>query len=141
MSREPLFAGLIVDEFDHPVGSALVGADPCYVVDDHGFKLHLASEAIDRQVLALMQDFLQGHEDLVGEQAAKMLGQDDIFTVATIIQQLKHLDQQFDLLLKMGIPEAQRAYLGMLGFRVRINMHGEVLGIDQPGVADGGEGE
>ena len=36
MSRQPLFAGLIVDENDHLVGTALVGDEPCYVIDDTG---------------------------------------------------------------------------------------------------------
>jgi hypothetical protein len=39
-----------------------------------------------------------------------------------------------------GIPEEVRAYLGMMGFRIRINLHGEVLEIDQPGIeTDEGE--
>jgi len=42
--------------------------------------------------------------------------------------------------MKMGIPEDMRAYLGMMGFKVIINVHGEVLKVDQPGTASG-EGE
>jgi hypothetical protein len=34
-----------------------------------------------------------------------------------------------------------RAYLGMIGFKVIINIHGEVLKVDQPGTASGNEGE
>jgi hypothetical protein len=33
-----------------------------------------------------------------------------------------------------------RTYLGMIGFKVVINVHGEVLKVDQPG-ATGAEGE
>jgi len=32
-----------------------------------------------------------------------------------------------------------RTYLGMMGFKVVINMHGEVLSVDQPGTASGDE--
>jgi hypothetical protein len=42
----------------------------------------------------------------------------------------------------MGLPEETRAYLGMMGFHVRINVHGEVLAVEQPGMIDpdsGGE--
>jgi hypothetical protein len=28
-----------------------------------------------------------------------------------------------------------RAYLGMMGFRIIINIHGEVLRVEQPGIA------
>jgi hypothetical protein len=42
--------------------------------------------------------------------------------------------------MQAGIPEDMRTYLGMMGFKVVINMHGEVLDIDQPGIAsDDGE--
>jgi hypothetical protein len=41
--------------------------------------------------------------------------------------------------MKAGIPEDIRAYLGMMGFKVTINMHGEVLDIDQPGTASDDE--
>jgi hypothetical protein len=69
-----------------------------------------------------------------------MLGQEDVFTKAAIEQQLKNIDKQFDQLMQAGIPEDMRAYLGMVGFKVIINMHGEVLKVDQPSSAgDGGE--
>jgi hypothetical protein len=65
-----------------------------------------------------------------------MLGQEDIFTKAMIETQLKNIDQQFDTLLKTGIPEEGRAYMGMMGFRITIDIHGEVINIDQPGMID-----
>ncbi len=141
MAREPLFAGLIVDEFDRPVEFTHVGDEPCYVVDDQGFKRHIPSEDVDRQVLDQMLALMEGHEDLIGEQAAKMLGQDDIFSVAMLTNQLKQMDKQFEAVLETGLPENARAYLGMLGFQIRINLHGEVLEVRQPGIADPGDEE
>ena len=71
-----------------------------------------------------------------------MLGQEDIFTKAMIEQQLKNIDKQFDTLMQAGIPEEGRAYLGMLGFKVVINVHGEVVRVEQPGaISDEGDGE
>jgi hypothetical protein len=134
MPYKPLFVGLIVDEYDHPVDITYVGDEPCYVVDDAGFRRHISSEQVDRQVLQLMGNMIQGHEDLLAEQTAKMLGQDDIFSRALIEKQLKNIDQQFDAVLQTGIPEEGRAYMGMMGFRVRINVHGEVIDIEQPGM-------
>ena len=64
-----------------------------------------------------------------------MLGQEDIFTKAMIEQQLKHVDKQFDALMQAGIPEDGRAYLGMMGFKVVINVHGEVVRVEQPAAA------
>jgi hypothetical protein len=133
MSSLPLFSGLVVDEFDQPVPVVYVGDEPCYVVDDAGFRRHIPCEQVDRQVLRVMGEMIQGHEDLLAEQTAKMLGQDDIFSRALIENQLKNLDQQFEAVLKTGIPEEGRAYMGMMGFKVRINVHGEVLEVNQPG--------
>lgn len=141
MPKNPLFAGLVFDEFGRPADTALVGEEPCYVVDDAGFRRHIPSEQVDRQVLGHIADLMKGSEDLISKETAKMLGQEDVFTTAAIEQQLKNIDKQFDQLMLAGIPEDMRAYLGMMGFKVVINIHGEVLSIDQPGAASDGEGE
>lgn len=141
MPKQPLFQGLVFDEFSHLAETALVGDEPCYVVDDAGFRRHIPSEQVDRQVLGQIAELMKGSEDLISEQTAKMLGQEDVFTKAAIEQQLKNIDRQFDQLMQAGIPEDVRAYLGMTGFKVIINMHGEVLKVDQPGIASDDEGE
>ncbi len=136
MPRQPLFSGLVVDEYDNPVGSALVGDEPCYVVDDAGFHRHIPSEVVDRQVLKSLSSMISGSEGMIAEQAAKMLGQDDPFSKAMLENQLKNIDQQLDSVLETGIPEEGRAYMGMMGFKIRINVHGDVLAIEQPGSID-----
>jgi hypothetical protein len=141
MPRQPLFAGLVIDEADRVVGTAYVGDEPCYVVDDNGFLRHIPSEQVDRAVLSEIAGLMKGSEDILSEQTAKMLGQEDVFTKAAIEQQLKNIDKQFDQLLQVGIPEDMRAYLGMVGFKVVINVHGEVLRVEQPGATGGDEGE
>lgn len=141
MPRKAVFEGLVYDEYDRPVDAGWVGSDPCYIVDDDGFLRHIPAEDVDRQVWRHMQEQIEGHEDLISEQAADMLGQDDIFTMAAIQNQLKHLDSQFDQLAEAGIPEESRLYLGMMGFRIIISIHGEVLEVIQPGIVDdSGEG-
>lgn len=134
--RQPLFAGLVVDDRDRPVSVAYVGNEPCYVVDDDGFKRHIPSEQVDRQVFDQMAALIRGHEDILSAQAAKMLGQDDIFSRAILENQLKNINAQFQQLLQVGIPEEMRAYLGMTGFKVIINAHGDVLEVRQPGMTD-----
>lgn len=136
MSKKPIFSGLIIDDLDRPVEVVYVGDEPCYVVDDAGFRRHIPAEQVDRQVLDLMSESIEGQEDILGEQAAKMLGQDDIFSIAMIANQLKNLDQQFENIMESGIPEEARAYLGMMGFKIRINVHGEVVEVEQPGGID-----
>ena len=140
MPKKQLFAGLVFDENNRPAEVAYVGDEPCYVVDDAGFRRHIPSEQVDRAVLSQMQELIKGSENLVSEQAAKMLGQDDLFSVAAIATQLKNMDKQFDNMLQVGLPEDARAYLGMLGFKIIINVHGDVVSVEQPGAAsDDGE--
>jgi len=134
MTQKALFAGLIFDEFDNAVDVTYVGDDPCYIVDDDGFLRHIPSELVDREVLNRLFEMIKGHEDILSEQAAKMLGQEDIFSVAMIETQLKQMDSQIDVVLESGIPEEGRAYMGMMGFRIVINIHGEVIEVQQPGM-------
>ena len=141
MTHKAMFSGLIEDESGKSVGTAYVGDEPCYVVDDDGFKRHIPSEQVDCQVLEIMREQITGNEDLLSEQAAKMLGSDDIFSRALIESQLKHIDEQFDSLLEMGIPEESRAYMGMIGFKVVINVHGDVVKLDQPVAASDDDGD
>jgi hypothetical protein len=143
MPRQPLFAGLIVDEFEQPAGTAYVGNEPCYVVNDHGFLRHIPSEQVDRKVLEMLRQQISGNEDMLSEQAAKMLGTDDIFSKALLENQLKNMDKQFDAILETGIPEESRAFMGMAGFKIVIDVHGEILRMDQPASTgeDGDEGE
>lgn len=137
MPKQAIFAGLVVDEYGNPVETTFVGDEPMYVVNDHDFRRHIPSEQVDRQVLQMMTDQIKGNEDVLGEQTAKMLGQEDIFSRAMILNQLKNIDQQIDQIFNIGIPEEGRAYLGMMGFRVTINFHGDVVGLEQPGaIAD-----
>jgi hypothetical protein len=139
--RKPLFEGLVFDEFDRPVQVAYVGQEPCYVIDDAGFRRHVRSEPVDRQVLGQIASMIRGSEDELSAQTAKMLGADDPFSRAMIGNQLKNIDQQFDALFEMGFPEEMRAYLGMTGFKVVIDVHGQVLDFEPPGTAgeeDGG---
>lgn len=141
MTAKAVFEGLVFDEADRPVEVVYVGADPCYVVDDDGFRRHIPAEQVDQQVLEAMRQSIEGHEDLLSEQTARMLGQDDIFSRAIIYQQIRNLDQQFNALMQTGIPEELRAYLGMMGFRIRINVHGEVLEVEQPGMIADDDGD
>lgn len=131
-----MFAGLVVDENGNPADTAWVGDEPCYVVDDAGFRRHIPSDDVDRQVLAALRAQIAGMEDELSKQAAQMMGQDDIFTVAMIKTQLSNMEAHFDEILQAGLPEEVRAYMGMMGFRVVIDLHGDVLRVDQPSMPD-----
>ncbi|MBE2220359.1 MAG: hypothetical protein IAF02_02405 [Anaerolineae bacterium] len=134
MANRALFEGLVYDEWDRPVHTALIGNEASYVIDDDGFLRHIDSEDIDRHVLALFLSQLEDNREMAVEQMLNMMGKDDLFTKAAIDAQLNNVDM--DQILAQGIPGQARDMLGMVGFRIKINVHGEVIAIDQPSVPD-----
>lgn len=136
MSQRALFEGLIRDTDDRPVDTAEVGGAAHYVVIDGGFRFHVDAEGVDRQVLSQLREQILTNRDAVTQGAMQMMGQDDLFTKAMIDSSLNNIDENFTRLIAQGLPENARAYLGMLGFKIVINYHGEVMRFDQPGLTD-----
>lgn len=136
MARQALFAGLVYDEYDNVLSVTTVGQDAFYVVDDDGFLRHIESEHVDRQVLEFFLEQLEENKDLAIGQALSMMGRDDIFTKAALDAQMRNIDA--DQIIEQGIPEQARNAMGMVGFRIIVNLHGEVVRIDQPAVPDDG---
>lgn len=142
MAQQALFGGLVVDEDDRPVDVVQLGEEAYYVVDDDGFQRHVPSEQVDRQVFEHLRGMIEGHEEFISRGTAEMIGQDDIFTRAAIEASLKNVDKQFETLVERGMPDEARAWLGMMGFRVVIDIHGLVIRVEEPPGAPGpDEGE
>jgi hypothetical protein len=137
MSAKAVFEGLVFDETDRSLEVTTVGGEAEYVIDDSGFRRHIDAEIIDRQVIGLIQEQVTAHQDIVEEGMMKMVGSDDLFTKAAIDVSIKHMDQA----LERGIPDEARQWLGMMGFRVVVNLHGEVVGLKWPGMTDDSTGE
>lgn len=134
MAKQALFAGLVYDERDNAVAVAMIGDEAFYVVDDDGFLRHIESEMVDRQVLEFFLQQLEENKDLAIGQAMNMMGKDDIFTKAALDAQMRNIDA--DQIIEQGIPEQARNAMGMVGFRVIVDVHGEVIRIDQPAIPD-----
>ncbi len=134
MARQALFAGLVYDEFERLVETAVIGADAQYVIDDNGFRRHIDAETVDRQVLSIFLEQLENNKELAVEQMLNMMGKDDLFTKAAVDASLRNVNM--DEIIQQGIPEQARNMMGMLGFRITINLHGEVIKLDQPALPD-----
>ncbi len=134
MARQALFAGLIYDEEGQPVDTAVIGDEAQYVIDDDGFLRHVDAEAVDRQVLAIFLDQLEQNRDMAVEQTLNLMGKDDLMTKAAIEASLRNIDM--DQIIAQGMPAQARDMMGMMGFRIIINFHGEVIGMDQPQLPD-----
>lgn len=127
--RSALFEGMISTTTGEPVQVATIAGVPHYAIPDGDFLRHIESQIVDRQVLGLLRDQLEPHRELAILEAMKMLGRDDLFTKAMIDASIDNMEQ----LLEQGIPQEVRAWLGMMGFRVVVDYHGEVVDVEQPG--------
>jgi len=123
-----LFEGLVYDEEGNPVETAFIGTEPHYVVMDGDFKRHITAETVDRQVVEWIQGQALANKELVSEQIMKMMGQEDLFTKAMIDSSLGNMDK----MMGQGIPDDARMMLGMMGFKVVINVHGELVDLEAP---------
>lgn len=142
MGRYALFEGLIVTEEGVPVEVVYVGADACYAIPDPdaGFVWNVDAERVDRQVLGMLREEILRHRELVTEGMLRLLQQDDLFTKAMIDASIESMEDRFDELIRTGLPEEARAWLGWVGFRVVVNVHGEVVRLEYPGMFDEGDG-
>lgn len=130
MAKQALFQGLVYDESGLLVETAVVGGEDHYVIDDDGFHRHINSEFVDRQVLELFLDQLEENKELAVEQMLRMMGSDDLFTKAAIDASLRQVN--VDQIIAQGIPLQARNMMAMMGFRIVINYHGELVTLDQP---------
>ena len=138
--RHALFAGLIFNEQDEPAEVVYIGAVPYYVILDDGFRRHVEAETVDRQVIELLRQQILSNQELVTQGMLAILGKDDLFTKAMIDASIQNIDRHVDVLFEQGLPEDTLTWLGMLGFKVVVNVHGEVVRLDAPGQEDlGGE--
>jgi hypothetical protein len=136
MAQSAMFAGLVFDEAGRPAEVAWVGADAYYVVDDDGFRRHIGAAQIDRAVLRFLRQQVEGQRDVAVEAMLEMMGQDDVFTKAAVESSINRMEEA----VGQPIPEEARQWLGMLGFRITIDFHGDVVDIQMPaGGIDEGE--
>lgn len=130
MSQQALFTGLVYDETDRLLEVAYVGNEAHYVIDDNGFRRHVPAEDVDRQVVTLFLEQLLNNKDLAIEQALKFMGRDDLFTKAALDASMRQVN--VEEIMRQGIPAQAREMLGMMGFRIIIDYHGEIVRLDQP---------
>lgn len=136
MAQSAMFAGLVFDETGRPAEVAWVGAEAFYVIDDDGFRRHVAAAQIDRAVLRFLRQQVEGQRDMAVEAMLDMMGKDDVFTKAAVESSINRMEEA----VGQPIPEEARQWLGMLGFRIVVDHHGDVMEIQMPaGGIDEGE--
>ena len=134
-TRQPFFAGLVYNEEGQPVQVAQVGDEPCYAIPDGDFLRHVEAITVDRQVIALLKERLMPLKDALVEGVLQMTGSGDPFSRAAVEMGLENMER----LLEPGVspPEDMRLALWMSGFRIIVNVHGDVVRVEVPGLEEG----
>ncbi len=124
------FEGLVETEDGVKVEVTTLGGEGFYIIDDQGFRRHVEAAAIDRVVLGQFLEQMQEHRDEASQAMLKLMGSEDLFTKAAVDSTLKNVN--VDQMLGQTLPSDARQWLGMLGFRIVIDYHGEVIRVDMP---------
>ena len=126
--RQALFQGMIYNEAGEPVDVAFVGGVAHYAIPDLGFRRHVEAYKIDDIVLAEIKDQITAVQNQVVEQMLKMMGKDDLFTKAALDASIRNLEQG----VRQGGAGEWQEMLQMMGFRVIVDVHGEVVEMRYP---------
>lgn len=135
--RRALFADLVLNEAGQPAKVVAVGGVPHYAVPDGDFLRHVEAEYIDHQIIAALQERIRQIRDIVAEGVVQMLGEEDLFTRASV----EHAIENMDTILKSGHVDVDelRTAMWMVGFRATVNQHGDVVHLELPGWQDADE--
>ena len=130
--RRALFADLVFNEEGQPAKAVYVGQTPHYAVPDGGFMRHVEAEHVDRQIVERIQERILSMRDAVTEGVVHMLGEENLFTRASI----EHAIENMDRILEPGNVDVDelRTALWMTGFRATVDVHGEVVHLELPGL-------
>jgi hypothetical protein len=126
--RQAIFSGLISNEDGDPVDVTYLGGEAFYVIPDGGFRRHVEAAAVDDKVIEILREQIDDMQDVLVDGVLQFLGKEDLFTKASIDMALKNFDQAF----RQADPEQWKPWLGMAGFRVIVNIHGEVVRVESP---------
>ena len=132
MANKPFFAGLIYDENDNLIETAEIGNESFYIVDDYGFKRHIDSREVDEKIVRLFTDQIGGNEEYLANAAANMTGKTDLFSMAMFKNQLLNIDKEIESMFRQGPPPGLSEFLGMSGFKVNIDLHGNITNVNMP---------
>lgn len=131
-SRAALFADLVFTKEGEPAKVVQIGGVPHYAVPDGDFLRHVEAEYVDRQVVAMMKERILPMKDAIVEGMVQMLGEENLFTRPV----LEHAIDNMDRILEPGAVDVDqlRTALWMTGFRVTVDVHGDVVDLEMPGV-------
>lgn len=128
LQKQALFAGLVYNEAGQPAEVVYIGGVAHYAILDDGFARHVEAYHVDQAVLQHIQERITPMQDELVRGMLQMLGKDDIFTKAALDASIRNLEQN----VRQSDPNQWGPWLRMLGFRVVVDVHGDVVEILYP---------
>jgi hypothetical protein len=128
--RRALFADLVFNEEGQVAPTVDVGGVPHYAIPHAGFLRHVEAEVVDRQIVSMLKERFLAMRDILAAGVAHMLGQDDVFTRASIEHAIENMDRLFEV-GHVDVDEL-RTVLWMMKFRAIVDVHGQVIRLEMP---------
>ncbi len=128
LKNRALFDGLVYNEAGEPAHVVYIGGEPHYAIPDDGFLRHVQAQQIDDAVIAQMKERITSMQDDLVRAMLQMLGKDDIFTKAALDASIRNIDQQ----IRQSDPDQWVPWLRIYGFRIVVDLHGNVVDILYP---------
>ena len=126
--RQAIFSGLISNQDGDPVDVTYLGGEAFYVIPDGDFRRHVEAAVVDDRVIEILREQIDGMQDVLVDGVLQFLGKEDLFTKASIDMALKNFDQAF----RQADPSQWKPWLGMMGFQVIVDIHGQVVRVESP---------
>ncbi|MBN1975845.1 MAG: hypothetical protein JW918_00460 [Anaerolineae bacterium] len=131
-ARKALFGDLVFNEAGEPVRVVDIGNAPHYAVPDGDFLRHVEAAYVDRQILDQIKERILPMKDAIIEGMIQMIGQENLFTRPAIESAIENMDRILET-DDVDVDELRTA-LWMTGFRATVDVHGEVVELEMPGV-------
>ncbi|MBM3188731.1 MAG: hypothetical protein FJZ90_08425 [Chloroflexi bacterium] len=126
--QQALFPGLVFNEAGERAEVVTIGGLAHYAVPDAGFLRHVEAHVVDDAVVARIKEQITSMQDEVVRGILQMLGRDDLFTKAAIDASIRNLEQG----IRQADPEQWAPALRLFGFRVIVDVHGNVVDVIFP---------
>ncbi len=135
--QQVLFSGLIYNEQGRRAEVVYIGGEPHYAIDDDGFLRHVEAYRIDDAVLRHLKEQITSVQNEVVLGMLQLLGKDDLFTKAALEASIRNLEDN----VRQGNPDQWVPWLRLYGFRVVVDVRGNIIDVIYPTQPAGGGGE
>ena len=131
-SRQALFVDLVYNEAGEKAELAYIGGVAHYAIPDDRFRRHVQASQIDDAVLARLKEQITSMQDEVVQGMLQMIGKDDLFTKAALDASIRNLEDN----VRQSDSGQWLPWLRMFGFRIVVDVHGNVVELIYPAQPD-----